>query len=93
MQSSWDWTADKRFAEFLGDVAMCEALRVLIESSAVSTIRASYHDAYIRPLTERRLRALRSLVREGLVMAYWQGAGAGWRSEFGVGRFRVYVLA
>lgn len=93
-QSSWDWEADKRWAEMKGDAAMQECIDVLINSTGIDVLRANYHDAYVRrQVTEPRLRALRRLVREGHAVAYWQGAGEGARNNFGVGRFRVYALA
>lgn len=93
-QSSWDWTADRRWAAHKGDVAMQECIDVLLSSDTIGMIKVNYHDAYVRrQITEPRLRALRRLVREGHAVAYWQGAGEGARNNFGVGRFRVYALA
>lgn len=92
-QSSWDWTADARWAAHTGDAAMQECIDVLMRSDTIGMIKINYHDAYVRrQITEPRLRALRRLVREGHAVAYWQGAGEGSRNEFGVGRFRVYTL-
>jgi hypothetical protein len=89
MQSSWDWESDLRFAErFDMD---CELLREAIDSSAPLKFR--YMSAnFNKTIKQRRLSALRRLVKKGVVRAWWSGTGVGGASEFGVGRVRSYSL-
>lgn len=93
-QDSWDWSADGRFAVYCGDVELAGLIVHLMDSSSVSAIRMGIHSLMIRkPITERRLRALRALVKRGKVKACWLGTGAGALSSFGTNRTRQYRLS
>ncbi len=87
--SSWDWEMDLKFAEKIDDE---EAVNLLKELRG-SVLAIREHDQYIRPtITVRRLRALRKLVKKGLVESYWVGTGWGGRNDTGVNRLRGYML-
>lgn len=87
--SSWDWEMDLKFAEKIGDDVAADFIKGLCGS--VLSIRD--HDRYIRSrITARRLRALRRLVKKGLVSSYWVGTGWGGRSDTGVSRLRGYMI-
>lgn len=87
-QGSWDWPADERFAEHLG----CDSEYLMsetINSVAVAPIRAAVATTW-KKVTQRRLRALRGLVRKGLAESYWMGTGWGGKTDFGITRVRMY---
>ena len=87
--SSWDWEMDLKFAEKIGDDVAVDFIKGL--RGSVLSIRD--HDCYIRSrITDRRLRALRKLVKKGLVESHWVGTGWGGRSDTGVNRLRGYML-
>ena len=87
--SSWDWEMDLKFAKGIGDDVAVD----FIEGLQGSVLSIRDHDRYIRSrITARRLRALRKLVKRGLVESHWMGTGWGGRSDFGVGRLRGYML-
>lgn len=90
-QGSWHWDADARFARAIGD------------HGAAGVIEDAYSHAYlltyqlaamysVRHIKRRRLRALRKLVKQGLVKAHWRGTGPGGATEFGTNRVRQYGL-
>lgn len=88
-QSSWDWPADERFAEHVGDGD--NLITESMESGAPSAFRIAAAKTWER-ITQRRLRALRALVKRGLVVAFWSGTGPGGFTDFGVRRVRTYDL-
>lgn len=88
-QSSWDWEADRRFAEFIGDTEAADMLNRAIKSEAVDCFRfAAARTA--RHVTRKRLRVLNDLRKRGLVDSGWIGTQEGGRNTFGVGRIRAY---
>lgn len=89
-QSSWDWGADRRFAEHIGaDYSVIDAA---MASCAPFAFRVAAARSW-KSLTARRLRGLRSLVKRGKVESYWLGTGSGGATDFGVRRVREYCLA
>ncbi len=93
-QSSKDWEADQRFARALGmvrEARVCEEL--LGNPTAIVPVQMAIHQKFIYPrVTRRRLRSLRKLAQRGTVEAQWMGTEEGGRTEFGVGRVRIYRL-
>ena len=91
-QHSWDWTADLQFARAVGLVEEAKLLESM-QAPAFWPAAIEAHMAFVKkPVTNRRLRALRRLVSEGVVEAEWRGTGWGGRTDFGVGRVRRYAL-
>lgn len=91
-QSSWDWEADYRFAKAIGAIYEIEILESLLKSTTVFAIQIACHKKFITKLKNRRLRALRCLVKQGLVDSWWRGTGYGGYSEFGARRIKTYHL-
>ena len=89
-QSSWDWEADARFAEIIGDFESAKILWGVVHSSTMVFRQLTIVQK--TGITKKRLRALRRLVKLGLVESSWESLGAGGRNIFGVGRLRGYNL-
>jgi hypothetical protein len=89
-QASWDWEADERFAHMIGDLEAADMIRQAIDS--VSTIFHRYTAVHVTGITQKRLRALRRLGRQGFIKTGWIGTGPGGYNEFGVRRSRWYRL-
>ena len=89
-QFSWDLPADERYAKIIGDSTSEELIHRAVHSYSIMTSRLAAVES--TGITPKRLRALRKLIKLGLVESYWEGLGAGGRSEFGVGRVRSYSL-
>jgi hypothetical protein len=90
---SWDWDADLAFAEYLGDDESVKMIRAAKRSAApFPFIKSAWRLTWRKTITNNRLRILRSLVKQGKVIAYWQGTGYGGTVDFGVGRVRSYRL-
>ena len=91
--TSWDWQMDLKFAERIGDERSTEVLNLLMNATAPHPIQISVWEREIRwKITQRRLRALRKLVKEGLVASEWGGTGPAGVTDFGVNRTRVYMM-
>lgn len=90
-QSSWDWEADQRFASHIGDSEAADGIRKILDSCAPSAFRIAAMLEY-RRITNRRLRVLRKLVKNGLVVAFWDGLGQGAINQFGVRRVRCFRI-
>lgn len=90
IQSSWDWEADLWFAEAIHDQTAVECLRDVMKSLAPFPIRDAVRKHTTEHVRLRRLRALRKLVKRGVVESYWHGTGEG--SLLGVNRIRTYAL-
>jgi hypothetical protein len=90
-QGSWDWEADYRFAQAIGAKETAEIYRMLLKSRSpfCHLIWIQRQNDGVR---KRRLRALRSLVKAGLVESWWRGTGIGGFSEFGVRKVKSYHL-
>lgn len=93
-QGAWDWEADLRFARAIGASAdLIQDCQSLLKSQAPFPLLIAFHRQIIRqPITLRRGRALRKLVRSGKAKSYWLGTGPYGRVEFGVNRVRHYEL-
>lgn len=91
-QASWDWQADLRFAWAIGASAeLIQDIQKLLNSTAPYALRIMAHRELIyRPITARRVRALRKLVKLGRARASWCGTGPQGVIDFGVGRTRRY---
>lgn len=89
---AWDWEADARFARDVNDVDAIKFFRELLRSHAPHVHQIAAHKVLGKPIKERRLRAVRQLVKAGYVDSWWLGTGPGGMSEFGVKRNRYYVL-
>lgn len=91
VQSSWDFEADLRFAKEIGDDEAVNLLRSMLKSRFVPAILGVFYHT-IRPrITRKRLRVIRKLVEQGLVVTYWSGTGYGGKADFGVSRTRTYI--
>ena len=91
--TSWDWQMDLKFSREVGDNEAVEDLEALLKSGSPHPRLIIFWDRVIRPnITRRRLRALRQLVCEGLVVTDWAGTGPGGYTDFGVRRIRGYEL-
>ncbi len=90
-QGSWDWPADLRFAEHMGDRDAIDLYRDILKSHAPFPFQIAAQKR-VDHVRRRRLRALRLLVKQGHVEAWWLGAGVGGHTEFGVRRLRAYAL-
>ena len=91
VQSSWDFEADLRFAKAIGDKEAVELIKPMLNGGFLPAILAIFRHT-IRPrITNRRLRAMRKLVKQGLVKIGWLGTGYGGKTEFGVNRVRSYI--
>lgn len=88
-QASWDWEADCRFAKYLKRTDDVELIRETLHSGAPGPIRIGCSTLW-KPITQRRLRGLRELVKAKLACAGWIGLGPGALNEFGVRRSRYY---
>lgn len=87
--SSWDWEMDLKFAREIGDEDVVDLLKEL----GGSVLAFREYNRCIRPtVTARRLRALRELVKKGMVRSHWVGTGYGGRADFGVNRLRGYEI-
>lgn len=91
-QGSWDWEADLRFAQAIGDKEAVDDLKKCLRSSAVFALLISAQRGLVGHITRRRVRALQQLVRDGKAKAYWLGTGAYGKTEFGTNRVRHYEL-
>jgi hypothetical protein len=89
VQSSWDWSADERFAIHLGE--RNTLIRETMDSGAPAVFRMAAANTW-KKITQRRLRTLRRLVDRKLVTSFWSGTGDGGFYEFGVRRIRSYAL-
>ena len=93
MTTSWDWEMDLKFAREIGAEEFAKDIKLLLKSNSPSPLRIIFWDQAIRPtITKRRLRALRKLVEEGLVITSWVGTERGGYTDFGVRRIRGYEL-
>jgi hypothetical protein len=92
MGSSWDWEADLRFAQAIGDDGAATWADQLARSQMPLPLRLDLYTAHCGHITRRRRRAMGELVRRGWATASWIGLGEGSRAAFGVGRSRVYEL-
>jgi hypothetical protein len=92
-QCSWDWPADLRFAKHAGDANATELYEWAVESTLVLPLLLYEVQLRGRYINQRRLRALRLLVRTGKVKSHWGGMGENGVYYFGVNRTRVYSLA
>jgi len=90
-QSSIDWDADYRFAEYLKDPIACRYIRDNMNGYGSTSIVRNWN-GWTR-LTQRRLGALRVLIKRGLVDAAWMGTGDFGLKDYGVRRTRSYQLA
>lgn len=83
-QGAWDWPADLRFAIAIGDKEAIDDIQRAMKSNAPwSLLLAAYKGLVDARITQRRLRALRALIRDGLVRGYWSGTGWGGVAYFG----------
>jgi len=89
-QDSWDWQADLRFAEAVGDEEAVKDCKDLLKSHAPFPTLIMFHRLALGRIQQRRVRALRLLVRAKEVRAWWLGTGPYGRTEFGVNRVRHY---
>lgn len=90
---AWDWEADLRFAQAIGDDEAVRDCANLLRSNAPYALQIMAHRVVIAPrITWRRVRALRQLVRGGKARSFWLGTGPRGRTEFGVNRVRHYRL-
>lgn len=87
--SSWDFEADVRFAEAIKHKD-AEIVRLCLEGQSPWPIRKSVLES--TGVTKLRLRALRELVHDGLVVSEWTGTGPGGWTELNVCRCRMYKL-
>lgn len=91
VQMSWDWEADLRFAEAIGDKQSSEILWLVVNGGAPTAVKWSHVQRTGIP--QKRMRYLRQLVKRGDVISYWSGSEEGGKCQFGVNRFRNYALA
>jgi hypothetical protein len=91
-QSSWDWAADLRFAEFIGDETAVEMLHEIMKSNTVWPIIIAVHEQCIGKVKRKRLSILRELVSMGEADSWWTGTGHGGGHDFGAKRVRTYGL-
>jgi len=90
-QSSWDWPADARFAEFIkADPEIISLIHSALDSSAPAPLQKQASRLW-QNITKRRLRGLRELVKRGDVRSNWIGLGDYAMSSFGVNRCRSYI--
>jgi hypothetical protein len=92
-QAAWDWPADLRFAEHVGDSDVAQILKWAIHSRTVLPVLIATVKLHGGQINQRRLRALRLLIHTGKVDAQWSGMGERGVHDFGVNRTRVYHLA
>jgi hypothetical protein len=90
---SWDWQADLRFARFLGETKIVESIEAAMASHAPWPNLFDFYQTIVKPVTQRRLRVLRSLVKAGKAEAEWVSSGECGRANYGVTRFRAYRLS
>ena len=91
-QSSWDWNADQRLAEWLGNAEAVEGIEAAKHAGGLLVYALGVHSLYAKKIKRIRLAGLRKLVKAGLVESWWIGLGYGGGSEFGVNRVRTYRL-
>ncbi len=92
-QASWDWPADMRFAQHVGDTDTAQLLEWAIHSQTVLPVLIATVKLHGEWVKQRRLRALRLLAHMGKVQAKWDGMGERGVHDFGVSRTRVYYLS
>lgn len=91
--SSWDFEADLAFAKHLGLEDEIKVIKEAMDSSApFSFIIAAWEMGWKKTITNKRLNALRALVKAGRATAYWTGLGEGAYNTFGCSRTRTYTL-
>ncbi len=91
-QCSWDWEADLRFAKAINS-ELVNDLKSIINSKAPIPFLVMNHRIIIKQkITDRRIRALRKLIKRGIVQANWIGTGEFGKTDFGVNRNRDYSL-
>lgn len=90
-QANWDWEADLRFAEFIGDAeAVKDISRGLRSNNLLDVVQ--WHAFWKKKITQKRLHHLNNMVKSGLVRAMWVGSGPCGKSDLGVSRIRTYSL-
>lgn len=89
-QSSWDFGADLRFAEFLKDKTAIDAISKAMSSSAPMALR--WQAVQLTKMPQKRMYYLRKLVQQRKINASWMGLGEGSVGEFGVNRVRIYSM-
>ena len=72
-QSSWDWDADYRFAEYVGDPEIVALIKKEGRSMAPGPLLWMHHEAAFGKIHKRRLRALRYLKKIGLLERWYSG--------------------
>lgn len=93
-QAAWDWQADLRFAWAVGAKAdVIQDIQTALNSTAPFALRImAYRQLIHKTITQRRVRALRELVKQGNARASWCGTGPQGVTDFGVNRVRHYDL-
>ncbi len=92
-QSSWDWEADSRFAEFLGEKQIAKDLLHAARNVGLIYFAVTAWEMFEGPRIKRlRLRRMNELEQEGIVISEWRGTGPDGKTLYGVNRNRAYFL-
>jgi len=90
-QSSWDWDADLRLAEWLGNAEAVEGIKAA-QGTQLFPYAFAIHRKFGNKVKQIRLSGLRQLVQDGLVESWWAGTGEAGGTQLGVNRVRTYHL-